>query len=355
MEKQKVLLGMSGGIDSSLSAYQLIQDGYEVIGISFDFLGDGEIIDKAKKVAKLFKIPHYGIDYSAEFNKKVIKSFIKAYKNNQTPNPCMLCNCEMKFPLLFKWAESLNCDLIATGHYAKIIKIQNEYQLFKSNVINKDQSYFLYHLGQEEIKRLVFPLEGYSSKDEVKEIIVNVLPALNGVKESQGICFIPQNNHRSYLKKKIFGENPPRRGYFLDKKGNLIGSHNGVLGYTIGQKIIKGIFERYNNQKYYILEIDNTKNQIILGQKNQLIYHYIKVDNFNLNFLAPSFENLEVMGDLEIKIDGKGKEAKGRIILSKEGRPITIYSEVGIQSPAPGQTLVIYKDKRLLGGGRIIV
>jgi tRNA-specific 2-thiouridylase len=350
---KKVLLGMSGGIDSTCSAIRLKKQGYQVIGISFDFLGNPLLGRDVAAIANAMGIEHHFIDCKELFEDQVITPFLEIYQRGQTPNPCLICNQRMKFPLLFKWAKHLGCDWIATGHYARLEKNGQQTSLLKSRDINKDQSYFLYHLSQGELSRLLLPLEDFVDKQAVRKAIEKDFPQIAQGRESQGICFIPENNHVRFLKENCLGSGPVKRGAFVDLRGNRLGAHRGALGYTPGQAV--KIAGKNDDQEFFVIAVNLQRNWVILGHEEDLYKQSIIISDIKLNGL--SFEDLIGEKELTFKVCCKGESYHGRVeTLNSDyesGKSLKMLAKTSVRAPAVGQALVIYKGHRLIGGGLI--
>lgn len=344
---------MSGGIDSTCSAQKLKNQGYQVIGISFDFLGNPLLGKEVAAIASSLGIEHHFIDCKQLFKDQVISPFLEIYQRGQTPNPCLICNQMMKFPLLFKWANKLGCDWIATGHYAGIKKINGQVWLLKSQDRNKDQSYFLYHLSQGELSRLLLPLEDFVDKQAVRKAIEKDFPQIAQGRESQGICFIPENNHVRFLKENCLGSGPVKRGAFVDLRGNRLGAHRGALGYTPGQAV--KIAGKNDDQEFFVIAVNLQRNWVILGHEEDLYKQSIIISDIKLNGL--SFEDLIGEKELTFKVCCKGESYQGRIERlnsdQESTKRLNIVATTGVRAPAVGQALVIYKGTRLIGGGLI--
>lgn len=347
--KKKVIIGISGGIDSAASAYLLKKEGYEVIGVTFNFLDNEKMLKDAEFVAKKLEIPHYFIHAQELFREKVIDPFIKGYLNGETPNPCMLCNLNLKFKLLMEFADKNGNALIATGHYAQILKKDGEYQLYASGNKRKDQSYFLSHLNQDILSRVIFPLNRFDSKDEVRGSIDGVLPDLSKGAESQGICFIPHKNHHLFLKEAVFGSKPTSAGIFTDPAGKILGRHRGIHGFTLGQTRGLGIA---NEKRLAVVRVIPESNIIVLDEESTLFRDQIHVENFR--FLSEQcFKQCEVSeNEFTFKTSRWGNEYTGSIQLQSPSQGV-IYSKEAVRAPAPGQTLVLYQGRQVIGGGII--
>src|SRR6056297_1960065 len=280
MTKKRVLLGMSGGIDSSLAAILLIEQGYDVVGLTMKMWdniekdprhkNDGahatDSVHEAKAVAEQLNIEHYTENIVHEFNQTVVCNFIDEYLNGKTPNPCVLCNTKIKWNILLRKAKELNCEYIATGHYAQIIKSYSGYQLKRAKDKKKDQSYFLWGLTQDILKKSLLPL-GKFTKDEIRKMAAKKgFVKLAQKKESQEICFIPDNDYRKYLK-----TNAPEiaqkvgPGNFISINGEYLGKHEGYPFYTIGQR--KGL-KIALGEPMYVLKINAKTNEIVLGKRD---------------------------------------------------------------------------------------
>ena len=257
---KKVIVGMSGGVDSAVSAYLLKKDGYDVLGVTMKLLNNQETLDMindAKKICEELDISHQVFDFTKEFHDIVIKNFIDSYKNGLTPNPCVLCNKYFKFGLLYEKGKELGYDYLATGHYGKI---ENNCLLCSNT--NKDQSYFLYNINKDVLSHLIFPLAKYKNKDEIREIArVNNLSVANK-KDSQDICFITNNDYISFLNNYL----KPINGKIKSINGQILGNHNGLYKYTIGQRKGLGIS---SNTPLYVIDIDIKNNMLIVGENNR--------------------------------------------------------------------------------------
>jgi len=332
---KKVVIGVSGGVDSSVAAYLLKQKGYEVIGITFIFTNDFDIED-AKKVCKKLEIKHIVKDYREDFKEKIINTFINDYKNGLTPNPCVLCNKTIKIKYLFDAMEELNADFIATGHYAKI----KDNKLYKSENINKDQSYFLSQLQSYQLERILFPLEGLS-KEEVREIAKKNNLSVADKKESYDVCFI-KSSFREYISKEVNGESGPVINIENNKE---IGKHKGLEKYTIGQR--KGLDIGGTKERLFVVGKDINKNilYVALGTKNDyLVSDSCIVEDVNFNT-----EERPTICDARFRY--KSQEYQVELEYLDNNKVLVKYE--AISSVTPGQTCVFYNGNQCLGGGTI--
>ncbi|MFP4023717.1 MAG: tRNA 2-thiouridine(34) synthase MnmA [Thiohalospira sp.] len=360
MTKQRVLLGMSGGIDSSLAALLLLEQGYNVVGLTlqmwdniendprhkYDGSATIDSIHEAKAVADKLNIPHFTENIVHEFNQTVVCNFIDEYLGGKTPNPCVLCNTKIKWNVLLRKAKELNCDYIATGHYAQIEKINSKYILKRAKDKKKDQSYFLWGLTHDILKKSLLPL-GKFTKDEIKKMAEERgFVKLAQKKESQEICFIPDNDYRKYLKNNIPElDQKIGQGNFISTNGEYLGKHEGYPFYTIGQR--KGL-KIALGEPMYVVKIIAKTNEIVLGKRNELYKKELRVKNYNL------IEDIPLKSEIKVttKVRYKSEGIKSTII--KEDTVIKIYFDKEVFAITPGQSAVFYKDEIVLGGGIIV-
>lgn len=274
----KVLLEMSGGLDSSVAALILQKQGYEVVGCMM-LLRDSEAFHEDKKVAesvaKQLGIEFHVIDFREQFKKEVIDYFIDTYKAAKTPNPCIVCNKKMKFGRIFDCAKDLSCDKIATGHYACAKHDNGAYSLYRAKDLTKDQSYVLHFLDQEKLSKIIFPL-GYYTKDEVRELAREAnLPCVDK-EESMDICFVENTSYREFILEN--SDYVPEPGNVADTKGNVLGKHEGLINYTIGQRKGLGIA---SSNPLYVLTLNKEKNEVVLGSKNETLSNEVGVNSFS--------------------------------------------------------------------------
>lgn len=360
-KEKKVLLGMSGGVDSSVVALLLKKQGYEVIGafmINFSetknkLTGECNYLEDkkdAQKIAAKLDIPLKILNYEDKYKKRVIDPMFKSYKSGITPNPDSLCNKEIKFPYLWKEAKKHNCAFIATGHYAKIKKSRSKFKLFRAKDKTKDQTYFLYELNQKDLEHTLFPLGNYS-KNKVRKIAKKNGFQNYDKKGTSGICFVGKIDMKSFLKQKI----KTKKGKIQDPKGNIIGTHEGIMFYTIGErirekkglKINKDFRKKYG--KLYVADKNKLKNILTIApEKHPLLFKKVfQIKKTNWISKEPEFPTKNT----KIKVRHLGKLLPARI--SKENKKILCTLKKAEEGIAEGQSVVIYHKNEVLGGGEI--
>ena len=355
----KVLVAMSGGIDSTVTAMMLHEEGYEVIGITmktWDYANSGgsrketgccslDSINDARQVAVTMGFHHFIVDIREEFGDYVIDNFVDEYLAGRTPNPCVLCNTHIKWNALLKRADALDCSFIATGHYA-IIREENGRKFISKSVDDqKDQSYVLWGLSQECLRRSKFPL-GVYTKPEVRQMAADMgFLELSKKAESYEICFVPDNDYRGFLKRKVDGlEERVAGGTFVDSSGKVLGQHQGYPFYTIGQR--KGLGMAFG-EPMFVTEIRPDTNTVVLGRMDELFRNQITVGQVNLMKYAEIPDDLEAVTRIRYKDRGTLSSLRMR-----EGK-IDVEFFANVSGVAPGQSAVFYEGNDLVGGGII--
>lgn len=340
---KSVLIGMSGGVDSSVAAALLKEQGYRVIGCTMR-LWSNAIEEDARKVCEHLEIDFRILDFKELFKEKVITYFIDSYKNGETPNPCIMCNKHLKFGAMFEYAKAEGIDYIATGHYAKIGKTKDgKYTLNVSDADNKDQSYFLYNFNQEILSRTLMPLGDYN-KAQVREIADRLnLPVANKP-ESQEICFVEDNNYARFICE--FASYTPQKGDILDINGNVIGEHMGLIYYTIGQRKGIGAYGR----PMFIKDINPVDNTITLGEKGMEFSKSLVAKN--LNFISGEIPKEPVKVQVKIRYQARKADA---LLIPLDKTHIKLEFDEPQRAVTPGQAAVFYDGNSVLGGGTVVI
>ena len=346
LDKKKVLLGMSGGVDSSVSALLLKEKGYEVIGITMQlWCDDKKTVEDAKKVCDKLGIEHHVVNYKEEFKKYVIDDFINKYLDAKTPNPCIECNRYLKFGMMWEKAKELGAYYIATGHYAKTCYSEKykRYVIKKSDSIKKDQSYVLYNIPKEIIEHIIFPLQSFESKDDIRNIAIKNGLSVANKPDSEDICFIPNGDYKEFIEKKA--KFKPKEGNIVDKKGNILGKHNGLYKYTIGQRKGLGIS---NPVPLFVIDFNKLKNELIVGEEKDLYKDSLLAAD--INWLV---DNVKTGIKVNAKIRYAAEPKPAKIILLTKGYARVIFDEPQ-RAITPGQSVVFYDGDVVLGGGKIL-
>ena len=359
MASKKVVVGMSGGVDSSVAAWLLKQQGYDVIGVTMQIWQDEDeftqeqnggccglsAVDDARRVADWLEIPYYVMNFKSEFRKNVMDYFTAEYLKGRTPNPCIACNRYVKWEALLERSMAIGADYIATGHYARVEQLSDGRYAIKNSVTAlKDQTYALYNLTQEQLKRTLMPVGDYT-KDEIRAIAEEAGLMVAHKKDSMEICFIPDDDYAGFIDRECNGQVPPP-GNFVSTDGKILGRHKGITHYTIGQRKGLGIAFGY---PVFVTEIRPDTNEVVIGENKDVFTDTLYAGN--LNFMA-------------IEALKEPMRARGKIRYSHEGADCTIRMiddntlECKFDKPqravTPGQALVLYDGEYVLGGGTII-
>lgn len=354
---EKALIAMSGGVDSSVAAYLCVKKGYDCIGATMKLYDNDDIvidsektccslsdIEDARSVAIRLNMPYYVFNFKSDFESGVINNFVECYLNGKTPNPCIECNRKLKFQKLMQRAEELDIDYVVTGHYVRREYDENSgrYILKKAADNTKDQSYVLYSMTQEELAHTLFPL-GELTKTRIREI-ANENGFLNANKhDSQDICFVPDGNYSAFIEKRL--GKPCEKGNFVDKNGNILGEHQGIIRYTIGQR--KGLGIAFG-KPMFVVDIRPETNEVVLGDNEDLFKKSLVADNINL---------------ISVESIDKPMKLKAKIRYSKAEQPATVVQKdnklyIDFDEPqraiTKGQAVVLYDGDVVVGGGTII-
>lgn len=342
MERKTVAIGMSGGVDSSVAACLLKDKGYNVIGVTLELLDNEETkksIEDAKAICKKIDIKHYVCDLKEEFKEEIVQNFITAYKQGKTPNPCVLCNRLFKFGLFYKKALELGADYISTGHYARV----KNNRLMMSLADGKDQSYFLCQIKKEILPKVLFPLNEFQSKEEIRTLARKYQLPVSEKKDSQEVCFIPNDDYKTFLKKNGQEE---VEGKIILTDGTVLGNHKGLFNYTIGQR--KGLNISYK-EPLYVIQLDTKNNNLIVGTNNELFNQELTATN--MNYLVEKDEFFKTK--LFAKIRSRGNLEEVDTVTEEQNR-LKIKFKDKLRAITPGQLIVFYNEnKECLGGAYI--
>lgn len=355
--KEKVVVGMSGGVDSSVAAYLLKEQGYEVIGVTMQIWQDEEqalleenggccglsAVDDARRVAQALDIPYYVMNFKQDFKEHVIDYFIDEYLDGRTPNPCIACNRYVKWESLLKRSLDIGADYIATGHYARIEKLPNgRYALKQSATLSKDQTYALYNLTQNQLSKTLMPVGEYT-KDEIREIAEEINLPVAHKPDSQDICFV-DGDYGEFIEEETGRKIKP--GNFVDMDGNILGTHKGIVSYTVGQRRGLGLSLK---QPGYVVRIDKEKNEVVIGSNDDLMTDVLYGNQLNLMSI-PSLEN-GMRFVAKVRYNHKGAPCMVR--MAGEDK-IQVRFDEPQRAVTPGQAVVFYDGDYVAGGATIL-
>ena len=355
--KKKVAVGMSGGVDSSVAAYLLKEQGFDVIGVTMQIWQDEEplamaenggccglsAVDDARRVADRLDIPYYVLNFKQEFKDKVIDYFIDEYVHARTPNPCIACNRYVKWEALLNRALELGCDYIATGHYARVCRLDNgRYALQKSAAVRKDQTYALYNLTQEQLSRTLMPVGEYD-KGQIRKMAEEIGLLVAGKPDSQEICFIPDNDYASYIEKET-GQTFPE-GNFVDAGGRVLGRHKGIIHYTVGQR--KGLGLSLGTPAF-VTELRPETNEVVIGTNEDTFHDRLLAGRVNWMSIP------ELQGERRVSAKIRYSHQGASCIIRMTGEDeVECRFDEPVRAITPGQAVVFYDGDIVVGGGTI--
>ncbi|WP_276947780.1 tRNA 2-thiouridine(34) synthase MnmA [Acetatifactor muris] len=344
---KKVVVGMSGGVDSSVAAWLLKKQGYQVTGVTMRLWQEKreDVAEDAARVAEAIGIPHYVMDFEEEFKCHVVDYLVEEYLRGRTPNPCIACNRHVKWEALLKRSLALGADYIATGHYARVERLSSgRYAIRRSVTGEKDQTYALYRLTQEQLAHTLMPVGEYE-KSRIRAIAQEAELPVAHKPDSQEICFIPDQDYASFIDRQA-GKRVPGAGNFVDSSGNVLGRHKGITHYTIGQR--RGL-ELAAGKRIYVTDIRQDTNEVVLGRNEDTFTEEVFCDNLCFMAIEDLKEPLRVFA--KIRYNHKGEYC--RIEKAAAGKVRVIF-EKPVRAATPGQSVCFYDGEYVLGGGIII-
>lgn len=357
-KKEKVVIGMSGGVDSSVAAYLLKEAGYDVIGVTMQIWQEESVqtqeenggccglsaVDDARRVAQMLEIPYYVMNFRKEFKENVMDYFVAEYLQGHTPNPCIACNRYVKWEALLDRSMEIGADYIATGHYAQVEELPNgRFTLRKSATDAKDQTYALYNLTQEQLSHTLMPVGQYT-KDEIRKIASDIGLLVANKPDSQEICFIPDNDYASFIEENT--DKKIEEGNFVDLEGNIIGRHKGITHYTIGQR--KGL-NLSMGKPVFVVEIRPETNEVVIGDNSDVFGDRLQCNHINFMSIPDLEDEMKVIA--KIRYSHKGAKAKIRKV---DKDIIECVFEEPQRASTPGQAVVFYDGEYVVGGGTIM-